>query len=59
MEQPHDVSQTDEYTDWLEQQSLKTQVIVSKRIKNIIAFGHFGDWKNVSKHDKGITRPHL
>lgn len=59
MEQPHDVSQTEEYEDWLEQQSLKTQVIVSKRIKNIIDYGHFGDSKNVSKYDKGITKDRI
>ena len=59
MEQPYEVSETDEYRDWLEHQSLKTQVIVSKRIKNIIAFGHFGDCKNVSKYDKGITKDRI
>jgi putative component of toxin-antitoxin plasmid stabilization module len=50
---------TEEYLDWFEQQSLKTKSVISKRIKNITESGHFGDFKNVSKYDKGITKDRI
>lgn len=55
----YEFSETEEYRDWFESQSLKTQAIVSKRIKNIINHGHFGDSKNVSLYDKGLTKDRI
>ena len=52
----YEVEQTEEYETWFNNQSLKTQTIISKRIKNIIENGYFGDFKNVSEYDKGITK---
>lgn len=52
----HEVHQTDEYRKWFHLQSLKTRSVVSKRIKNIIEEGHFGDFKNVSQYDNDITK---
>ena len=52
----YEFAQTTEYLDWFESQSLKTQSIVSKRIKTIIEDGHFGDFKKVSGYDRGITK---
>ena len=52
----YEFHQTDEYLEWFEQKSLKTQSVISKRIKNIMDYGHFGDFKNVSEYDKGITK---
>lgn len=52
----HEVEQTEEYKDWFGKQSLKTQAVISKRLKNIIESGYFGDFKNVSEYDKGITK---
>lgn len=52
----YEFDQTEEYIEWFAQQSLKTKSVVSKRIKNIIEHGHFGDFKNVSKYDTGITK---
>ena len=54
-----DVAQTEEYEEWFEKQSLKTRSVLSKRIKNIIEDGHFGDFKNVSEYDKGITKDRI
>lgn len=52
----YEFNQTEEYQEWFKQQSLKTQSVISKRIKNIIKDGYFGDFKNVSEYDKGITK---
>ncbi|MFV0339662.1 MAG: hypothetical protein ACK5MA_03390 [Parachlamydiaceae bacterium] len=52
----YEFDQTQEFKEWFQEQSLKTKSVVSKRIKNIIENGHFGDIKNVSKYDDGITR---
>lgn len=38
----YEIDQTEECLEWFEQQSLKTQSIISKRIKNIIEDGHLG-----------------
>ena len=37
-----------EYDDWLDKQSLKSQVQVRQRISHIQDDGHFGDHKNVN-----------
>lgn len=52
----HYVKQTEEYEEWFGKQSLKNQAVISKRIKNIIENDYFGDCKNVSEYDKGITK---
>lgn len=52
----YEVDQTDEFGEWFEQQCLKTQSVISKRIKKIVEYGYFGDFKNVSEYDRGITR---
>lgn len=54
-----EVAQTEEYEEWFENQSLKTRSVLSKRIKNIVEEGHFGDFKNVSEYDKGITKDRI
>jgi putative addiction module killer protein len=56
MSHQYEVLQTEEYEDWFEEQPLKTRTIVAKRIKSIVAEGYFGDFKDVSKYDKGVTR---
>lgn len=53
----YEINETEEYTKWFETQSLKVKSIISKRLKNIIEEGHFGDLKNVSEYDKGINIP--
>jgi putative addiction module killer protein len=50
------LEQTEEYEEWFNKQSLKTQAIISKRVKNIRDSGYFGDFKNVSEYDRGITK---
>lgn len=52
----YEFDETEEYQLWFETQSLKTKSIIAKRIKNIRDDGYFGDHKNVSEDDKGITR---
>lgn len=52
----HDLDETDEYLEWFESQSLKVKSVVSKRLKNIIENGYFGDFKCVSQYDRGITK---
>lgn len=52
----YQVDETEEYCTWFESQSLKTQAIVAKRIKNIINYGHFEDFKDVSQYDRGLTK---
>ncbi|CUI18144.1 putative addiction module killer protein (plasmid) [Candidatus Protochlamydia naegleriophila] len=52
----YEVVQTDKYKEWFDKQSLKTKAVISKRIKNIKESGYFGDFKNVSEYDKGITK---
>lgn len=52
----YEFNETEEYQDWFGLQPLKTRAIVAKIIKNIINYGHFGDFKNVSKYDKGLTK---
>lgn len=52
----YEFQETEEYQEWFEAQSLKTKAVVAKRIKNIINYGHFGDFKNVSQYDKGLTK---
>ncbi len=50
------VIQTIEFQEWFDQQPLKTQVVVAKRIEHIIEDDHFGDHKNVSEYDTGVTK---
>lgn len=50
------IDKTEEYEEWFDSLQLKTQVIIAKRIKNVINHGHFGDYKNVSEYDRGLTR---
>lgn len=52
----YEVDQTEEYDLWFGSQTLKTQAVIAKRIKNIVEYGHFGDFKNVSCYDKGLTK---
>jgi len=55
----YDVEQTEEYEEWFAGQSLKTQSVIAKRIKNIVEDGYFGDCKNVSEYDVGLTKNHV
>lgn len=50
------IYETEEYEEWFIDQPLKNQTIIDKRVKNIIKEGYFGDRKNVSEYDKGITK---
>ncbi len=47
---------TEAYDEWFDSLPLKTQAIIAKRIKNIEDYGHFGDFKNVSEYDRGLTK---
>jgi putative addiction module killer protein len=52
----YEFQQAQEFREWFETQPLKTKSVISKRIKNIIENGHFGDIKTVSDYDDGITK---
>lgn len=52
----YEVLDTEEFLKWFEEQNLKTKSVISKRLQNIIDEGHFGDHKNVSEYDSGITK---
>jgi putative addiction module killer protein len=46
----HVVLITDEFEDWLNEESAKSRVQVAKRIYNIKEEGYFGDHKQVRDH---------
>lgn len=41
------ISRTQEYQEWLEEETLKSQTQIEKRLSNIEIEGHFGDHKPV------------
>lgn len=46
----YDVYNTQEYDEWLEGQSARSQVQIRERISRIQNDGHFGDHKDVDNH---------
>jgi putative addiction module killer protein len=45
---------TDEFEEWLEDESAKSRVQIAKRIENIREDGHFGDHKRVRDRIWGL-----
>lgn len=48
--------QTEEFEDWLDQETARSQYQIDMRLARIKFDGHFGTINNVSKNDKGSTR---
>ncbi len=46
----HKIHATDEFVDWLGEETAKSRVQIAKRINNIKEEGHFGDHKQVRDH---------
>lgn len=42
------IYKTPEYIEWLKEETLKSQAQIDQRISNILVYGHFGDFKDVS-----------
>lgn len=47
---PYKIYKTPEYTEWLEQETFKSQAQIDQRISNILSYGHFGDFQDVGNN---------
>jgi putative component of toxin-antitoxin plasmid stabilization module len=48
--------QTEEFEDWLDQETARSQYQIDVRLAKLRLDGHFGTINNVSKNDKGCTK---
>lgn len=56
MTECYQLLQTEEFEDWLDQETARSQYQIDTRLAKIKADGHFGTINNVSKNDKGSTK---
>lgn len=48
--------QTEEFENWLDQETARSQYQIDMRLAKVRLDGHFGTINNVSKNDKGCTK---